>query len=191
MKRMVVGMAILVLAITVHLCAEAPAQAVTYDYTGNPYTTVNDSTLGDYITATVTFDSTVGSDYTGVVYNLHYVSWSISSGSYTITSTSPNIGLSGVSDFSFQNGKIDGWEMAADQYMAGVDITIGTDKAAIGFGDRDQIYNINENLFNAESGNPGTWTLETPPGAVPEPCTMLLLGSGLASLAAFRKKFRA
>ncbi len=39
--------------------------------------------------------------------------------------------------------------------------------------------------FNYHSVTPGTWTEET--SAAPLPCTMLLFGSGLVGLAAFKK----
>ncbi len=58
MRKTAIELMLLLIAIAFQLASYVPAEAaVMYDYTGNSYTQTEDALLGNFITATVTFDT--------------------------------------------------------------------------------------------------------------------------------------
>jgi hypothetical protein len=167
------------------LAAVPVSAAVTYNYTGNSYESVMDSSLGNNLTASFTFD--IADDYTGfeaftVTENNPTInditSWSVTSG--TITLSSENSDYEAGASFRFDNGVIAEWYFAVGEnpgyYLASYNSTA--------YGVFDSGINYYNGTSNEVSGKPGTWS-----APVPIPPSLFLLGSGLAGLAGFRKRF--
>jgi hypothetical protein len=151
--------------------------AITYDYSRNPYNTIDFPALGSNLTASVTFDSVVTENFSGLVGSSDIVSWSITSGPITITT---GLGVASEVEFVFSNGVITSWiwSGATGPFLA---FSAGSSD---GFNE-DYITQGFVNFSTSLLGKPGTWS-----AAVPEPATMLLLGSGLLGIWGTRKKFR-
>ena len=189
MKKMACSLAFIISALVLQLAAGSPAQAnITYDYTGNRFANIGDINLGTNIIASVTFDSVVTNNFTGTVGEGDLVSWSITSANSVGTVTYANGGLAplrNTTSFTFQNGHITEWYLFTGNFnsfflLTAADPDEKMDFIILSFGTTVVLENYVQN-------NPGTWTTS----AVPIPPTMLLLGTGLVGLAAFRRKRRA
>lgn len=201
MKKIAFSLAFIVAVFALQLASVEPVMAyMTYDYTGNAYDQGGSGSpgytpsLGTNVTASVTFDSTVASGFTGTILSPHFQAWSITSGTDTITNANQNTLYNFYLFFTLQNGAIESWS------LEGIDkaqtVFIGSQNAPLPGQDSIGVNMGGGGLYPAFltvawNHAPGTWTLEGSPSSVPIPSTMLLLGSGLGGLAAFRKKFRA
>jgi hypothetical protein len=175
MKKRAFGLTFIVVALVALQLAVAPPvmAAVIYSYTGNPYTTIEDSSLGTHMTASVTLDSVVPNNFTGFIGPSDIVSFSISSGPVTLTT-----GMT-LFEFDFNNGVMTAWDLVATNNIYKFISLSNSQDATM--------------LFNTENYNlvdSGTWTKVSSPSAAPIPGTVWLLGSGLVGLAVFRRKVR-
>jgi len=183
-KIFLIGSAFLIIAIAFQLVITAPAIATVYDYTGNP---LNDTFNGWiptslFMTAQVTVDFSVPSNYTGDILSEHIVGLKLSVGSTTFDMSDPNFKpLYPTFTFHLTSGVVDAWQLG----LATVDnlnIMQSVNDIYYGFNSAGQ------QIYDYRTYSPGTWTVEPDSSTVPEPCTMLLLGSGLVGIAVFRKR---
>jgi len=196
MKKRAFSLAFMVAVLALQMTDAVTVMAnVTYNYTGNPFTTIHDSSLGTNMTASLTFDSVVTNNYTGTVGVSDLVSWSITttSGPVTYTSSQNLSYLYSGSFFEFVGGNLSVWS-----FQVG-----GTGTAPYEFLTTNADSGEDWVSFDAPwtglanwSTVPGKWTLEssTPPAPVPalSPSTMLLLIAGLAGLLVHSgRRFRA
>jgi hypothetical protein len=162
--------------------AAVPANAVTFNYVGNPFTSVDDPTIGTSVDASVTFDDTVTSDFTGTIYgqSVDFPAWTISSvnSNYSLSSTSAQQFIGGESDyFTFNNGQIVSW------CLEGATLPYSPDSLYIGTQSNepfDTVVVSNNAIQNYNFEQPGTWTVAASP--VPLPPERLMVAAGLAGL---------
>jgi hypothetical protein len=182
------------------LLAAVPVMAdVTYNYTGNAFTTGATGgyatpvipSLGTNITISVDFGSAITGNFTGELGWNNIVSLTVTS-----ANSSPVVTSNAIPDncaFYLVDGVMVSWvyQTGTSGYILS---TYGGLETGGGLGKgQDAIwnYNVYPATVNYNSNSLGTWTKAGSPSAAPIPGTVWLLGSGLAGLAAFRRKFRA
>ena len=169
------------------LALGTPAHAnLTYQYTGLPFTTIDDPAIGHSVTASVTFDATVTPGFTGTVGAAHAVTWELSSGPITVHPISfPASNLTAMS-FVFVTGNITSWAFGATSAFnlgsCAIVACIDTfNMPPSGGGVFDDVilgrFDV-PTLRNANAGAPGVWSLP----AVPEPGSWALFALGLTVL---------
>jgi hypothetical protein len=166
------------------LLAFAPAHAdLTYNYTGNAFTTIGSPALGTSISGSVTFDSTITAGYTGTIDSTHVVSYTVS------TPVGPYTSSTGDLDFTFLNGQITAWwvqgTVTMSPYTAGLITTHAWPGTPYSY-DTIWVNTGTGTVGNFNQNSPGTWAL----AAVPLPSALFLLAPALAGLAALRRKYR-
>lgn len=173
----------------------------TYDYTGPLFNHLDISgPIGTQLTGTVTFGSAITPGFTGSAGSTtpgDILSWGLSDGVNTASSTSCCAGGTAFLDFTFSNGAITSWSIDAStsslgfyyvEFLSGSpsqysfsDIPGLTDaslfNSTLGVG--ATVYE-NYNTIASNTPSPGIWTLEGAPGPTPtpEPGTLALLCAG-------------
>jgi hypothetical protein len=182
----------------------ASATSIIFDYTGNLYSNgtingtgtpslQNPSFYGTRLTGSVVFDSTVTSNFTGIVDDTDVTAWIFTSGAISLQSITAN---PLQATFHFTNGVITQWDVRAStsSYLLetitfpGLYFDVATtnrDNGYVGTG------NVNDS-FSPGNGA-GTWTERAvlpPITAVPEPSTwaMMILGFAGVGVMTYRKR---
>lgn len=157
--------------------------SVTYEYTGNPYTSVFEVDLGTHQTAQVVFSDLVTPDFTGTVSTAEVLSTSLTSGAQTLRNTDPGA-FNYAADFVFEHGVPVTWTVHIQ--TIGVPLTrFFSTINSFAVQDAADIFAIPG--FNSVEGNPGIWTRLTP-APVPLPASLWLLGASGALLGVCRKR---
>jgi hypothetical protein len=176
------------------------AHAVPYNYiyTGNYFTRIDDTdppagqyTTNDFVKITLTtIDGLLPESATTYDVSPYLNSWTFFDGrSLLVSGTASLNSASAVID---SNNVPTQWTMRAEFIDPGYPVLGNYIHEVVSRRDTDTIDvgSISEDLYYRDNGVSfvsGEWTV----GAVPEPATILLLGSGLAGLAGFgRKKFK-
>ena len=158
---------------------------VTYTYTGNDFTTFSSPTTyttSDSVTGSITLTSALADNISSFINQpaASIVSFSFSDGQQTITNANATL-----SQFDFEtnsSGDITYWQLVVGIGSVFED-SIGTSNAP-GIAVVDQGVMDYDNDAADNFNDPGTWTTGSASTPVPEPGSLVLLGTGLAALAA-------
>lgn len=158
-----------------------PVQAaVTYEYSGNPFP-------AGPVVASVTFDSTVNSSFSGLVGLDHITHWHIDSELFSISSApipaEPDASGFIPLRFEFTSGAITRWDFAHNP-GSGYDVyTLGQSFVVGGGTTEDGALDI-AGVGRGVTNNPGAWSV----AAVPIPAGLWLLGSALGGFGFIRRR---
>ena len=201
-----------VLILTTILFALGPtnvtAVPTTYTYIGNLFDTFQNEnppegsyTASDSVNGDFTLDTALGPNRDLAPIPLAGTSFSFNDGRNTIADTTPGVNIEKFDISTGPTGDIDFFFVALaapeDPGLALLPIlfsiqTRNTNPEAFDFGNITVLGDPVTFDQGGNTGNPGSWTTQTPgPPPIPEPSTMLLLGSGLAGLGFFRRRKKA
>ena len=161
-----------VLSVGLCLSAMSSQANLTYGYTGNQF-----SNGSGNVTASVTFDSVIDNNFTGLVDINDIIAWNISSAPFSFNSsgpvTEPDATLFIPLMFEFSSGSIVRWDFAHNPGV-GYDVYSLGESFVVGGG-------VSEDAAPSVfvTGNPGAWSV------VPLPTGLALLTSVISALFAF------
>lgn len=157
MKKKAFGLAFLVTVAVLQFAVGSPAGAITYVYTGNSFTTINDSALGNNITAYFLFDNSVNTNSGTVTDPGKILLWKVTTGNLTIdsaTGTLENISFTFVSN-NLGSG-ITTWSFTASS-PAGYTMTSNGDWSTGDGTGEDLVMLSPDHLINSNSNIPNYW----------------------------------
>ena len=159
MKKMAFGLAFIVIAIALQLPAESPAQATSFVYVGNNFTTLNSSSLGKNVTAYFIIAGSVDTSSGALTDPDKILLWSISTGGVSIDSSSGT--LHDVS-FTFYSGYITQWTFSASSLTGETVGSNGDWTGCAGQGSSCEGSGVDwvssGNLMNSISDSPSYWS---------------------------------
>jgi hypothetical protein len=165
-----------------------------YTYTGNPFTTAisglfvalpaGSFTASDFVSGSFTVSSPLGAD---LVAQIISPSYSFTDGPDTFSSSNPNVSKFEI--WTDANGDISNWDIVlADDQSFNPSLKTENPLGVAPFITED--LGFADNVEGINFANPGTWTQTTTDPTVPEPSSLVLLGTGVLSAAgALRRRF--
>jgi len=161
-------------------CAVGAQTEVAYTYTGNNFTTIIGSTYStsDRVSGELTFSTPLGDSLTFQV--VTPVSFSFTDGDQTFTQNS-SLSTDLISVSTGSNGDITNWF-----------IDVGTGTEAVLTEDHGSVFDEGQQSTTDRgvlNNDAGTWIMSAgAPSSAPEPSAVVLLGLGLAGLAALKRR---
>jgi hypothetical protein len=187
------GLAVSLLFSFFALSLALPARAdETYTYTGNPFTAFSGTDACPPVcslSGSFTVATPLGDNFAPAFLTLE--SFSFTDGGFTFTPTTA-VGIEGIKVGTNALGQIDVWEIdLATASVGGIYQGIyGTIQTGFIF-DESYVYDQNTSAYLAMANNednPGTWTASSSSPSLPEPSGLLLLSTGLLSVAGMRRR---
>lgn len=183
--------------LSIVLCAISPrpARATTiYTYTGNGLSSVICGTCGvsgsNFVSGTVSFATALAAGLVDANVAALVTSYSFTDGVQAADNTTTNLNFFVSTNASRQ---ITAWDFEAWSFTTGVAeiqttngiFTCRPNGCSSGNGDSVSLANI---TVVAQNSRPGTWGGPVTTSPVPEPSSLLLLGTGVLTLVGFRRR---
>jgi|HubBroStandDraft_1064217.scaffolds.fasta_scaffold13388_2 hypothetical protein len=167
----------------------------TYTYTGNPFTSFSGTAACPpmcSLSGSFTIAAPLGDNFAPAFLTPESLSFTGTDGSFTFTLANTAAGIQGIKVGTNALGQIDFWEIdLATAAVAGIyqgvygilDSPFDNDNSYVFDQNTGKYLALAENSLDA-----GTWTASSSSPSLPEPSSLLLLGTGLLGIAGTRRK---
>jgi hypothetical protein len=163
----------------------------TFDYTGVQFTQIDNAVLGTSLDASVTFENTIPSDFTGTVDYTQVQAFTLEGVNSSVLIASSDSSVTPIDEtFTFDDGQIVDWDLRAQSTQLGgivAETQLSTGRGVSYPGDTINTYHNDGQLSDAQNLNftqAGTWVA----ASVPEPSYLGLAACALGTLVVLRRR---